>query len=593
MNTNPPSHSFQHWGFMFITSLFLGLIISGVSIYITWDWFTPWDSFERHWPYFMTILKEYFIGEQVIWPRYYVEYLVKHNWVNDFWLHLSLPAVFSFISASYLSFKLLYLHGGRTYERHVKGVRLYQDKGAEIHAKHELKRECKGGGIPSLFLHPNVQVTEQIEVDSTLVTGKPGSGKTVIILSILKQLVHRRTRILIYDAKREYTAKLYQSKCSILIAPWDSRSDIWNIALDMQHRAAPTQFAKHIITDTSEPIWCQSARLIFTGIITSLKADKKPWGWKQLFEAMSTDEAKLHALLEQHYPQALRFVQENNRTTDSIMMTLLSDLQWIEWLAIAWPDSHQGSFSINQWVKSNKVKPRLIVQGHSEFEVVGAPLCHALMSMMTDAHLARKSSRKCYLLLDELANFPKSPSLLRWLEMGRDRGGHTIACTQSLSSLKAIYGEHETDSLTSMFGNLITLKVGSTGGTAEYMSKALGDRLIERPHYNTDTQGKSSTSWQSQTLPTIQTSELTQLPKVGKHGVPGFLTINGWEATYRLTWPFPLLANLAKREVLADWVNDIDQHPVFRPSHVAKKDIKDSEYIPDRIKQRRCEEGLC
>ncbi|TMN32870.1 type IV secretion system DNA-binding domain-containing protein, partial [Pseudoalteromonas piscicida] len=81
--------------------------------------------------------------------------------------------------------------------------------------------------------------------------------------------------------------------------------------------------------------------------------------------------------------------------------------------ALAWPESHKGTFSVTDWMQSAKAKRRVIVQGHPQFEVVGAPLCHALMSLMTDLHLSLDTSRPCYLILDELAQFPHSPSLMR------------------------------------------------------------------------------------------------------------------------------------------------------------------------------------
>lgn len=596
INQQPPSTPFQHWGLMASFSALFGLIGTACLTYLSWSWLSNWGAFSEHWPYLLSGAKQALFGVEGNWYQYY-NFLVEQHKVIDLWAHLFVPLVLCFSLSAYFSFKLLYVPGGRTLERDIDGlgVRLYQGKSAAQHAKQQLKQAAKNKLLPTLFLHPDVGITNQIEVENTLITGKPGSGKTVVTLSLLKQLIKRRTWMLIYDAKREYTQAFYSPKQATLIAPWDTRSKVWNLAKDMISPTAPAQFAEHIITDTRDPIWCQSARLIFTGIIVSLKAEGKPWGWDELFKAMTEDTASLQSRLKQHYPQALSFVQQENRTTDSIMITLRSDLQWIEWLALAWPESHKGTFSVTDWMQSAKAKRRVIVQGHPQFEVVGAPLCHALMSLMTDLHLSLDTSRPCYLILDELAQFPHSTSLMRWLELGRERGGRTIAGTQAVSQLKAIYGEHETDSLLSMFGNLVTLKVGSAGGTAEYMSKALGQRVVERPNYNQDAKGNTSTSWQRVELPTVYTSQLTQLPSPSKRtGVPGFLTINGWSATYRLTWPIVGSPNMAKREALAPWTQAPEQFPVYRPRPEA---TEQANAVPDVIVKRRAqgqqEETLC
>jgi type IV secretory pathway TraG/TraD family ATPase VirD4 len=292
-------------------------------------------------------------------------------------------------------------------------------------------------------------------------------------------------------------------------------------------------------------------------------------------------------MLEQNYPQAVRYVEKNNRTTQSIMSTLLSDLAWIDWLALAWPRSYQGQFSICDWVHNSKAKPRLIVQGNSQFSVIGSPLCHALMSIMCDEYLSMDKQQECYLVLDELANLPKSPSLLRWIELSRDKGGRTIAGTQAISQLKSLYGDHETDSLTSMFSNLITLKVGATGGTAEYMSKSLGECIIERPQRSTDTQNRISTTWHQHTLPTVHTSELTQLPTPDKHGVPGFLSVNGWGASYRIIWQYPHLPTIAKRETLAKWTLASNSFPENKPRQSLGEAVNQQVITPDRIANRR------
>lgn len=589
LNHQPPSTPFQHWGLMLCMTGFFGLIGSAALLYISWSWLSDWGTFFEHWPYLLSGIKAILFGEQPAWTNYY-HHLLEQALVTDFWCHLLLPPLVAFSLAAYLSFKALYVPGGRTLERDIDGlgVRLYQGKTAIRHAMQQRKKAAKHKQLLSLFLHPDVAITELLEIENILLSGKPGSGKTRIFLFFLMQLIKRRVRMLIYDAKREYTEAFYNAKQTILIAPWDTRSKVWNIAKDMTSPMAPAQFAEHIITDTRDPIWCQSARLILTGIIVSLKAEGKPWGWAELFAAMTEDIASLHDRLKQHYPQALGFVQENNRTTDSIMVTLRSDLQWMEWLALAWPASHKGMFSVTGWMQSTKAKRRVIVQGHPQFEVVGAPLCHALMSLMTDLHLSLDKASPCYLVLDELANFPKSPSLMRWLELGRERGGRTIAGTQAISQLKAIYGEHETDTLLSMFGNLVTLKVGSAGGTAEYMSKALGQRVVERPSYNQDAKGNITTSWQRIELPTVHTSQLTQLPSPSKlAGVPGFLTINGWSATYRLTWPITVPTQSVKREVPATWTQAPEQFPVYRPRPEGPEQPTQTDTVPARIAQRR------
>lgn len=210
----------------------LGIFGSPISIYLSWNWFTSWEPVEQHLPILSSIIKEVLMGRSSIWPLY-KSYLMKNSWIIDFILHLSIPSTITFFMSTWISFKLLYIPGGRTLDQHIIGVRKIVGKPACHHAKQQLMKECKAGGTPSLYLHPKIQISKQSEVGNILITGKPGSGKTVVIYHILEQLIKRKKRLFIFDEKHEYTAKIFQSSSSILIAPWDKRGEVWNIAEDM------------------------------------------------------------------------------------------------------------------------------------------------------------------------------------------------------------------------------------------------------------------------------------------------------------------------------------------------------------------------
>ncbi|ARN64658.1 IncF plasmid conjugative transfer protein TraD [Vibrio vulnificus] len=581
--------STQRWGLIWGFTLFLGIASSLTSIYYTWSWFTPWEPLERHLPYLIDSALEGIVGQEQTWSIYSA-YLNKNGWQLAFFCHLLIPIFASFILAGYLCMKLLHIPMDYKIEKHISGVQKLSNKKAYHHAKRKLKddlKKCKSS--LGLYLHPKVQISKKTEVGNILITGQPGSGKTVVILSILNQLVKRNIRLFIYDEKREYTSKYYNDESCILLAPWDERSQVWDISKDLENEAAPAIFAKHIISETREPIWCQSARLIFTGIIISLKSSKMPWGWAELYQTMHLNERELRKTLVKHYPQAVTFVEENNRTTQSIMITLQSDLAWIEWLALAWPKSHNGNFAITDWITKKDAKPHVIIQAHKQYAVVGSPMCHILMSLMVDTYLSVPHKQPCFLVLDELANLPKSKSLIKWLELARDKGGRTIAGTQAISQLHSLYGEHDTDTLTSMFSNLITLKVGATGGTAKYMSNALGERTIEQPQHQTDNRGQKSVTWQQVTLPTVQASEISQLPLPNKKGITGFLSISSWGATYQLLWPYPVTSRTAERSRLAKWAKK-GRKPTTKPSVLNyRQNVKQAPTVPNRIIDRRRE----
>ena len=550
----PSSHRFQYWGWIFTVTTALGVGISCALMYFSFGWSSSLESFSNHLSFFKIVFEELWDGSVETWLSYQV-WLVSHDLLEEFYIRLISPIVVGFIVSTYISFKALYVPGGRTLDRYVRNTKRLKGKLVKKHAKKELKKQLKKApkDKAGVFLHPDVQITTESEVGNVLITGKPGSGKTVIINHILSQLRARKSKLFIYDEKREYTKILYNSKTTILVAPWDKRSPPWNIAKDLEAEMAPENFVKHIIPETSDRIWSNSARLIMQGLIIYLKESSKPWGWRELYESMTMDDADIQHQLKLHFPTAIRFIEKNNKTTQGIMITLISDLSWIRVLATAWPKSYEKGFSVRHWVRGKNARKNLIIQGNQLYTSVGGPLCSAVMGLMVDEFLARKKRKSCYLILDELASLPKTESLDLWLKIARDNGGRTVIGTQAISQLKSIYGVNETDSLTSYFSNLIVLKVGSTGETKQYMSDSLGTTVIERPQY-TESQGKTTVNWQQLTLPTVDPTELTQLPIPDKQGVSGFLSINGWNATYEVVWPYPNLTVIADSEIPADWL---------------------------------------
>ena len=582
----PPSHKFQYWSWIFSLATVLGIVFSYLLLSLSFD-LSSLEPFPDHLTLFGIILEEFWDGHFETW-LIYQEWLESQNLLEEFYSRLIPPIIIGFMASTYISFKVLYVAGGRTLDKYVRNTKRLKGEAVKKHAQNELRKQLKNNPKDSagVFLHPDVQITAESEVGNVLITGKPGSGKTVIINHILSQLLARKTKLLIYDEKREYTRILYNPKNTILVAPWDKRSPPWNISKDLAAEGAPENFVKHIIPETSDRIWSNSSRLIMQGLIIALKKSGKPWGWRELYESMIMSDSEIQHQLNLHFPTALRFIEKNNKTTQGIMITLISDLDWIRLLATAWPTSYENGFSVRHWVHGKKSRKSLIVQGNQLYTSVGGPLCNAVMGLMVDEFLSRKKRQSCYLILDELASLPKTESLDLWLKIARDKGGRTVVGTQAISQLKSIYGVTETDSLTSYFSNLIVLKVGSTGETKNYMSDSLGTTVIERPQY-TEFQGKTSVNWQQLTQSTVDPTELTQLPIPDAQGVPGFLSINGWNATYEVVWPYPDLAVIAKSEVPAEWLKT---KGAFHADEQAMDKETDFKLVPTRICKRR--EGI-
>jgi type IV secretory pathway TraG/TraD family ATPase VirD4 len=204
----------------------------------------------------------------------------------------------------------------------------------------------------------------------------------------------------------------------------------------------------------------------------------------------------------------------------------------------------------------------LIVQADKRYANIGAPLCNALIALMTANILSQPNSsqRELWLFLDEMANLPKNDALFDWMSLGRSKGCRIVAGTQSISQLKKLYTDHGADTLLSMFTLFASMRLGAAAETASYTAKAFGERVTERPTSSAGPQGNPTLNWHRETLPLVTAADLVQLPQANNKGVEGYLMISGYNAVYRLRWPYPQLVAKAQEHCPAAWLASTPRH---------------------------------
>lgn len=527
-----------------------------LQVYFTWSWISGWGSFDDHSKFFVSLIKSSFkIGSGSDW-NYYWGWIEKNELNFHFYLHIFIPFLFSLFLSYKLTKKICWRDGGKDLSHHLEGARLYAGSKANKIAKKYSKKHVKTEGRKSrgIKIHPELSITKKIEQSNIGIFGTTGSGKTTLILPIIDQVINRGERVFIFDKKREFTP-YFLNKRSVLIAPWDKRSKIWDIASDIRNHEDAITVANNLIpiSTSQDQMWIKGARLIFSGMLISLLNEEDSWGWGDIAQRLKAPQNEIQSLLERHYPIASSFIIENSRTTQGFYVNLISELSWIETLAMAWGMSDQPEFSVRDWIasKDKKCPQTIIVQADERYEAMGAPICNALISLMKTFFLAQpqKDARPTWLFIDEMANLPPNPDLIEWLETSRSRGGRTLIGTQSISQIRSNYTDHDADTILNLLSTIVSLRVGSAGKESEYISNIFGTKIVDRP----STHFKDRT-WSRSEEFVVEERDLTQLELPNKKGVTGFLLLPSWNCVFRLTWPFFKKKAVAKEQVLADWV---------------------------------------
>lgn len=557
-----PSRFYQDWAvFWTLFCIFFFVIFWGTAS-LTWLWGegSSWGNKEAHFNAFLSLLKMWLIGKSsYTWERYW-GVIVDNGWVLKLAIHILLPVLFSLLIASFLAIKIVLKKGGIERVQHLNGPKLYRFKDVFKHSKKMYKKERKSNKYfkKGIYLHPKIPISTIREQNNLLVVGTTGSGKSTFIKYILNQVIKRGDHVLIYDEKKEYTSFFYNEK-SLLIALWDSRGVYWSIGKDLVSDEDAVLVANNLIakSKSNDPMWDNGARLIFAGMLIYLMRTKENWSWTDLANMLKTSQAEMLAILEKYYPIAQSFVVENSKTTQGFYVNLISNLSWLNTLAKAWDKQGATPFSIKEWVETSQnskaIKPVLIIQSDPRFEAIGAPLCNAIISLMTQFYLSNsnQANRKTWLFIDEMANLPPNPSIQKWLELARSRGARSCIGTQSNSQLYENYGKNNADTILNLLSTVISMRVGSAGEEAKNTSRMFGEREVQRP-VSLD----KSVPWASSKEPLVSEEDLIHLEQANNKGVHGYLTVPSWNSVYKVCWPHFTQKAKAAEHMPAKWLSE-------------------------------------
>ena len=477
---------------------------------------------------------------------------------------LSVPLIAMVISLS-ITTLLLKSYKPIPQYRHLAGPNVLNGRKASKHAKKWQKKESGQSGIN---LHPKIAISMKRELGNIFLFGQQGAGKSTIIKLMLEQLLKRDDSLFIYDEKREYTEQFFTG-AEVLISPGDKRGAYWDISKDVTDEASAKAVANVLIQgSTQDKFWTDAAQVVLTGVLIGLMKKGGNWSWLDLKNLVFSDAETLHGLFDIHYKVGANLVEPDSKTTLSILTTLAIQLSWLPSLASQWENCSTG-FSLKNW-QSAKSSKRLIVAGNPMSYEMSAAICCALLSLLANKIIASPDSdtKRFWFVLDELGNMPKTESLKKLLTLGRSKGVRTIAGTQAVSQLRAIYGKDDAETILSLFSNVIVLRTGPIGDSGKVASETMGSKRVELRVKSFDSSGKESINFQYSDMPVVNTEEIIHLPR-SSCAVSGYLLINGYESVYRLDWPIQKRLKIAESFVPTE--NNLDHPDESRPKKTEEK----------------------
>jgi len=394
-------------------------------------------------------------------------------------------------------------------------------KGPVMVTPRQFNREFRGTGVgiktddcPQMLRIPAQAEDQHIEI-----IGDTGSGKTTIIMQLLRQIQARGHSAIVYDPACEFIQRFYDaSRGDIVLNPLDRRCPYWGPSEELIRRAEARTIAASLFqptTDRKGEFFIESPQKIFAHLLLSLPTPQQLVDWMshpdEIDERVKGTE--LAALIDKKAPQQRSGVLGSlSLVADSFRLLPTRAEAAYEWTARQWSENRQG------WI--------FITSQPAEREAL-RPLHSLWIDMLVLRLLSepKPGQHPVWFVLDELASLQKLPQLHTAITENRKSRNPIILGFQGKAQLEVIYG-HLAEVMLSQPATKIFLKT-TEPNAAEWVSRAIGKVEIERlreTQYDGSRAGRNF-SLDRQTEPLVLDSEISGLEnlraflKYGNHVV--------------------------------------------------------------------------
>jgi type IV conjugative transfer system coupling protein TraD len=314
------------------------------------------------------------------------------------------------------------------------------------------------------------------ETEHLMLAGTTGTGKTVVIKDLLRQIKERGDKAIVYDYTGAFIEGYYDPAKDIIINPFDKRSKSWYLLNEVDAEAEFETIAEALIGGSdaiSDPFWPNGARLIFSELC-KLQYRKGNLKTQDLYKHFSLPLKQLNKVLKNTL--ARNFTDpKSEKTTLSLLMLMTTYLQGLQYI-----ENKDDNFSIKKWLLDREQKNILFLSTKASLHGAVQPLISAMMDIGINnlGELPVGNKSKTWIIFDEVASLNHLPSLEKGLTVSRNFGGCFVIALQSISQLTRRYGPHDAETISSNCSSKIILKAGNND-TAKWASQLIGTQEIE------------------------------------------------------------------------------------------------------------------
>ena len=372
----------------------------------------------------------------------------------------------------------------------------------------------------------SVALPSNLEAVHTLAVGSTGTGKSSLIAEVLSKIIPRGDRCIVVDPNGGFLSRFHRDS-DVVLNPFDRRSPGWSAFNEVRKDFDYDRLARSLVPDGqgADRSWHGYAQMLTSELLRTQMRHGDTTTASLVHSASIAPASELAELLSDT-PAAGLFQPGAEKALASTRFILGTQLQPQKYLL-------PGEFSLRAWLTEGK--GNLYLTWRSDMLASLRPLVGCWIDILLSAALSLPPSdvRRTWFVCDELAAVGQLSSLESALTLGRKHGLCVLAGLQSVAQLDRLYDRETSTVLRSCFRNLVVLGIAKTDpSTAEEMSKALGEREVDREQRSTS-QGSGGTT-QNASLHRVKErlvlpSEITELPDLH-----GYLALAGEQPIRRI-----------------------------------------------------------
>jgi hypothetical protein len=332
---------------------------------------------------------------------------------------------------------------------------------------------ARGIGFKTTESRSLMRIPASKEAQHIQIIGDTGTGKTQLIMQILRQIRDRGDAAIVYDPATEFVKRFYDGeRGDVVLNPLDARCPFWSPANEMERNAEAVTIAASLYQPTSVSIkdefFYRTPAQIFAHLLKTGPTPHELAAWM-------ADEAELqrrvagtemaHYINRKAGPQATGVLSSLGLVAQSLRLLPRREDASYQWNATDWAHERKG------WI--------FVTSQLSEREVL-RPLHSLWIDMLVMRLLGRPKpgQKRVWFVIDELASLQRLPQLHTAITESRKSKNPMVLGFQGKGQLEDIYGRLA-EVMLSQPATKIFMRTGEPKA-AEWISESIGKVEIER-----------------------------------------------------------------------------------------------------------------